>query len=85
MADPRLEAVRQHLDAPVAPQDSFVRSLWERLERQLSGPAVSAAEIDAQRGEELPMREAMSLISPDPLGPADLGAVQPGTGPDPPD
>ena len=88
MTDPHLEEVRRRLDAPVAPRDLFARSLLERLERELGGETMSAEEIDAQSGEELPLREAMSVICPDPIGPVDpgavLGDVERGTQPDPP-
>lgn len=85
MTDPHLEDIRRRLNAPVAPRDAFARSLLERLEAELAGTAMSAEEIDAQSGEELPLREAMSVICPDPIGPVDpgavLGDVEPGTGP----
>ena len=86
MADPGLKEIRRRLDSPVAPREAFARSLLARLERELTGAGMSADEIDAQCGEELPLREAMSVISTDPLGPADLGAVlgdlETGTDPD---
>ena len=75
MPDPGLDDIRRRLDAPVAPRAEFARSLLKRLERELSGEAMSAEEIDAQQGDALPLREAMSVIRPDPLGPVDLGAV----------
>lgn len=87
--DPDLEALRRCLDAPVAPREAFARSLLQRLERELTGAAMSDEDIDAQSGEALPLREAMSVICTDPIGPVDLGAVlgdveQPGTRPDQP-
>ena len=88
MADPGLEELRRRLGAPVAPRDVFARSLLQRLERELHGEAMSAEEIDAESGEELPLREAMSVICTDAIGPVDLGAVlgdvQSGTQADPP-
>ena len=88
MADPGLEAMRRRLDTPVAPRELFARSLLERLERELRGESMSAADLEAESGEELPLREAMSVISTDPLGPGDFGAVlgdvEPGTPTDPP-
>jgi hypothetical protein len=84
-----LEELRRHLDTPVAPREAFARSLLQRLERELTGEGMSAEEIDAESGEELPLREAMSVICADPIGSVDLGAVlgdveQPGTQPDQP-
>ncbi len=75
MIDPGLDDIRRRLDAPVVPRPAFAQALLERLERELNGEVMSAEEIDAQQGEELPLREAMSVIRPDPLGPVDLGAV----------
>jgi hypothetical protein len=86
VADPGLEAIRRHIGAPVAPSEVFARSLLARLERELAGAALTAEEIDAQVAEELPLREAMSVIRPDPLRPVDpgavLGEVESGTQPD---
>jgi hypothetical protein len=88
VTDPDLAELRRRLDAPVAPGEAFAHSLLQRLERELTGAAMSDEDIDAQRGEELPLREAMSVICADPIGPVDLGAVlgdvEPGTQPDPP-
>lgn len=86
MPDRRLEDVLRALDGPVAPPDPFTRSLLGRLERELVGAGLSPAELEGQAGEELPMREAMSMITPDPIGPVgptlDLGAVEPDPDPD---
>ena len=86
MADPGLEEMRRRLGAPVAPRDAFARCLWERLERELTGQGMSAQELEAESGEELPLREAMSVICTDPIGPVDLSAVlgdvENGTDPD---
>ncbi len=83
MTDPGLEAVRRQLDLPVAPSDAFARSLLERLEALLSGAGLSPEEIAGECGEQLPLREAMSVVCPDPLDPVDpgavLGDVEPGT------
>jgi len=84
MTDPGLEAMRRRIDSPVAPRDAFARSLLERLERELSGVAMSAEELDAESGEALPLREAMSVMCPDPIGPVDLGDVLGDVQPDPP-
>ena len=88
MGDAGLEEIRRHLDSPVVPRDAFARCLLERLERELTGVGMSAEEIDAECGEELPLREAMSVIFTDPIGPVDLGAVlgdvENGTDPDQP-
>jgi len=75
MTDRSLEEIRRHLRAPVAPRDAFARSLLERLEGELAGTALSDDELDAQSGEELPLREAMSLIVPDPLGAPDPAVI----------
>jgi len=83
MSDRRLEEVRRHLSVPVSPSEAFARSLLERLESLLPGGGLPAEEIDGESGEELPLREAMSVICPDPLHPvypgAVLGDVEPGT------
>ncbi len=71
MTDSPLEEIRRQLRLPVAPRAAFARTLLERLEAERAGPAVSAEELDAERGEELPLREAMSVIIPDPLTPVD--------------
>lgn len=86
MGDAGLEEIRRRLDSPVVPREAFARCLLERLERELTGEGMSAEEIDAECGEELPLREAMSVIITDPIGPVDLGAVlgdvETGTRPD---
>lgn len=86
MTDAHLTEIRLRFDAPVAPRDAFARSLLERLERELTAEEMSDEEIHAQTGEELPLREAMSVITTDPIGPVDpgavLGVVEPGTQPD---
>ena len=89
MTDQNLEELRRRLGAPVAPREAFARSLFHRLERELTGGAMSDEDIDAESGEELPLREAMSVICADPIGPVHPGAVlgdveQPGTQPDQP-
>ena len=76
--------MRRRLDAPVAPLGSFARSLLERLERELTGEALSPAEMDERSGEMPPMREAMSVIPTDPIKSVDLlGEAGTGTRPDP--
>ena len=87
MTESSLEDVRRQVSRPVSPSDAFAVSLLERLEELRSGAGLSAAEIEAEGGEELPLREAMSVIcpDPDPLVPVDpgavLGNVEPGTPP----
>lgn len=85
MTDPLLEEVRRRLSVPVSPSDTFARALLDRLEELLYGGGLSPVEIDSECGEQLPLREAMSVISTDPLGPVDpgavLGDVEPGTEP----
>jgi len=78
MADFGFERVRRRIDAPVQPFESFARSLLERLEHELAGeivdirdeqhrrgaPGLSPEELERQGGEELPLREAMSVVDP---------------------
>lgn len=67
MPDHQVEELLRGISAPVTPPASFTRSLLERLERELNGQGLSAEELDQEAGEELPYREAMSLIGVDPL------------------
>lgn len=76
MTDPGLEELRRRLGAPVPPREEFARSLLDRLERALAASEdLSDEEIAAERAEELPLREAMSVISADPLASVDPSAV----------
>jgi hypothetical protein len=87
MTDSRLEEIRRHLSSPVAPREAFARSLLERLEAEMAGNALSSEELAAESGEALPMREAMTVITPDPITPLDPGGVldvEPIPAPDPP-
>lgn len=59
------------LDAPISPRAEFEQALLEKLERALTGSELSNEELTAERGEELPLREAMSVISTDLLGAVD--------------
>jgi len=85
MTDPRLEDLRHRLSLPVSPSETFAQALLERLEQLLYGGGLSPLELGSESGEQLPLREAMSVICPDPIGPVDpgavLGNVEPGTEP----
>lgn len=92
MTDPDFDRIRRLAQAPVAPDEGFARSLLEylegvaRTERQAIATGLTSDQIDAQSGEELPLREAMSLISPDPMMPLEAGCVlevEPPIAPDP--
>jgi hypothetical protein len=83
-----LEEIRRQLSSPVSPRDTFARSLLERLEAEKSGNAqssgnalsseeLSSEELAAESGEALPLREAMTVITPDPITPLDPGCVLP--------
>ena len=82
MSKARPEELLRGIDVPVAPSPSFSRSLLERLEAELTGKGLSVEELDKETGEELPYREAMSLIATDPLAGIDpglhLGAAEDG-------
>ncbi len=84
MTDSPFDRVRHRIDEPVPPSESFARSLLERLQEELAGevvdirdelhrrrpPGLSAEELEREAGEQLPLREAMSVIDPGVAAPA---------------
>lgn len=67
MSERRAEELLRGISVPVTPSDSFAHCLLERLEGELTGQGLSVEELDQENGEELPYREAMSLLAVDPL------------------
>ena len=67
MSERRAEEALRGISVPVAPSESFASCLLERLEGELTGQGLSVEELDQESGEQLPYREAMSLIAVDPL------------------
>lgn len=74
----------RRIDLPVDPPESFAHSLLALLETELAGDGVDAREqrgsalspdeLEGQAAEELPLREAMSVIDPS-LGATATGGV----------
>ena len=78
MTDSPFDRLRHRIDEPVPPSESFARSLLERLQDELAGEVVDvrdelhrrrpaglpAEELERQVGEQLPLREAMSVVDP---------------------
>lgn len=88
MPEHRAEELLRGISLPVEPSAEFTRSLLERLEHELNGQGLSVEELDQETAEELPYREAMSLIGVDPLTCVDpglhLGAADQGDSSPPP-